>query len=579
MKKAKTLVFLLLAFTLILSACQLDPTDNTSNDGATLDPTSMALSEQLYPGEEETVTSEDEAPKWWNEVVFYEIFVRSFKDSDGDGIGDFQGIISMLDYLNDGDLETTDDLGIGGIWLMPIMPSPSYHGYDVTNYQSVNPDYGTMADFKELLDECHKRGIRVVIDFVINHTSNQHPWFVQSQDPNSSFRDWYVWESTNPGKPGPWGQNAWYEKDGAWYYAPFWSGMPDLNYNHPMVSKAIYSATKFWLDLGVDGFRVDAARYLFEDGVSQQDTKSSIAWFQDWRDYYLSINPEAYTVGEVWTDTQVIAKYDQPTKGMQNYFMFDLATDILGGLYSPDPARIMASYMNSLTYFPDQQFATFLSNHDQQRVASYFSDKLDRQKLAAFLYLTGPGVPYLYYGEEIGMLGNKPDEKIRTPMQWSNDAQAGFSAGDPWQEINPDWETKNVQVQEADPDSLLNWYRGLINLRNKYLGLQYGNYIPITVNNECRRVYGVVRELGAETYIIIANLGVQRLEGCTFSYEPSRRIVTETPPFFDTIIWGEGSYSHQYSEDPNAPNTFTIPDGLDGGETLIIEISNLRKKR
>ena len=574
MKKTKTLVFLILAFALVLSACQPDQTDITSNNGATLDPTAMALSEQLYPGEEETVTSEDEAPKWWNEVVFYEIFVRSFKDSDGDGIGDFQGIISMLDYLNDGDPETTDDLGIGGIWLMPIMPSPSYHGYDVTNYQSVNPDYGTLADFKELLDECHQRGIRVVIDFVINHTSNEHPWFVQSQDPNSSFRDWYVWEDTNPGKPGPWGQNAWYEKDGGWYYAPFWSGMPDLNYNHPMVNKSIYNATKFWLDLGVDGFRVDAARYLFEDGVSQQDTKSSIAWFQNWRDYYLSINPEAYTVGEVWTDTQVIAKYDQPTKGMQNYFMFDLASDILGGIYSPDPARIMASYMNSLTYFPDQQFATFLTNHDQQRVASYFSDKLDRQKLAAFLYLTGPGVPYLYYGEEIGMLGNKPDEKIRTPMQWSNDAQAGFSAGDPWQEINPDWETKNVQAQEADPDSLLNWYRALINLRNRYPGLQYGNYIPITVNNECRRVYGVVRELGAETYIIIANLGVQRLEDCTFSYEPSRKTVTETPPSFDTIIWGEGSYSPQYSEDPNAPNTFTIPDGLDGGETLIIEISN-----
>src|SRR5690606_39119862 len=155
--------------------------------------------------------------------------------------------------------------------------------------------------------------------------------------------------------------------------------MPDLNYHEPMVTKAIYNASKFWLDLGVDGFRVDAARYLFEEGVTQQDSKGSIAWFQDWRNYYLDIKPQAYTVGEVWTDTQIIAKYNEPTRGMQQYFMFDLAADVLGGIYSPDPSRIMKSYLDTLEYFPDQQFATFLTNHDQQRVASYFSSRLQPQ--------------------------------------------------------------------------------------------------------------------------------------------------------------------------------------------------------
>ena len=152
---------------------------------------------------------------WWKDVVFYEIFVRSFKDSNGDGIGDFNGIIEMLDYLNDGDPNTTHDLGIGGIWLMPINPSPSYHGYDVSDYKAVNPDYGTLEDFKNLIKECHKRGIRVVMDFVINHTASDHPWFESSIDPESEYRDWYVWTDKRPDNTsGPWGSNAWYQKAG-----------------------------------------------------------------------------------------------------------------------------------------------------------------------------------------------------------------------------------------------------------------------------------------------------------------------------------------------------------------------------
>lgn len=561
MNLPKHAIAAIILLSLLLAACQ--PAVQTAEPTVTAEPSAPAAP---LPTETDELPADEDPMSWWNEVVFYEIFVRSFKDSDGDGIGDFQGIISQLDYLNDGDPSTMDDLGIGGIWLMPIMPSPSYHGYDVTNYQTVNPDYGTLGDFKQLLEECHQRGIHVVIDFVINHTSSEHPWFLSSQEPASGFRNWYVWEGKNPGRTGPWGQNAWYETNGYYYYAPFWSEMPDLNYHEPMVTKAIYNASKFWLDLGVDGFRVDAARYLFEEGVTQQDSKSSIAWFQDWRNYYLDIKPQAYTVGEVWTDTQIIAKYNEPTRGMQQYFMFDLAADVLGGIYSPDPSRIMKSYLDTLEYFPDQQFATFLTNHDQQRVASYFSSRLQPQKLAAFVYLTGPGTPYLYYGEEIGMIGGKPDELIRKPMQWSAQANAGFSDAEPWQELAKGWEETNVETESADPESLLNWYKALVNTRNQLPTLQKGSYLPFI--SSCRRLYTVARVYEDQVVLVMANLGVQTMENCTISIEESPLAGTWNVE----NVWGESPFSEITFSDNGSLSEFLVAPLIEGGQTLILTL-------
>lgn len=561
MNLPKHAIAAIILLSLLLAACQ--PAVQTAEPTVTAEPSAPAAP---LPTETDELPADEDPMSWWNEVVFYEIFVRSFKDSDGDGIGDFQGIISQLDYLNDGDPSTTDDLGIGGIWLMPIMPSPSYHGYDVTNYQTVNPDYGTLGDFKQLLEECHQRGIHVVIDFVINHTSSEHPWFLSSQEPASGFRNWYVWEGKNPGRTGPWGQNAWYETNGYYYYAPFWSEMPDLNYHEPMVTKAIYNASKFWLDLGVDGFRVDAARYLFEEGVTQQDSKSSIAWFQDWRNYYLDIKPQAYTVGEVWTDTQIIAKYNEPTRGMQQYFMFDLAADILGGIYSPDPSRIMKSYLDTLEYFPDQQFATFLTNHDQQRVASYFGSRLQPQKLAAFIYLTGPGTPYLYYGEEIGMIGGKPDELIRKPMQWSAQANAGFSDVEPWQELAKGWEETNVETESADPDSLLNWYKALVNTRNQLPALQKGSYLPFI--SSCRRLYTVARVYEDQVVLVMANLGVQTMENCTISIEESPLAGTWNVE----NVWGESPFGEITFADNGSLSEFLVAPLIEGGQTMILTL-------
>lgn len=549
--KNRTIAAFLL-FTLLLSACQ---PALQANPTATLAPIVTEEFGDVLDAEE---TSVEDPNAWWNEVIFYEVFVRSFKDSDGDGIGDFQGIISQLDYLK--------ELGVGALWLMPIMPSPSYHGYDVSNYQAVNPDYGSLGDFEELLQEAHNRDMRIVIDFVINHTSSEHPWFLSSQDLNSGFRNWYVWEEQNPNRAGPWGQNAWYEKNGSWYYAPFWSEMPDLNYYEPMVTKAIQNATKFWLDLGVDGFRVDAARYLFEEGYSQQDNKASITWFQDWRKFYTEINPDTYTVGEVWTDTQIIAKYNQPTKGMQEYFAFDLASDILGGIYSPDASRIIKSYLETLDAFPDQQFATFLTNHDQQRLASFFSGRVFDQKLASFIYLTGPGTPYIYYGEEIGMTGNKPDELIRRPMQWSSEANAGFSTAKPWQALGEGWEETNVALQSEDPESLLTWYQGLAEVRNNSEALQKGSYLPFT--SSCRRLYAVARQFEDEIVLVLANLGVQEMENCTISIEES--------PFSGTWkvenLWGELPFDQISFDEQGALVDFELMPLMSGGETLILSL-------
>jgi len=518
----------------------------------------------LQPGSRITRDQTD----WWQDIVFYEIFVRSFKDSDGDGIGDFQGIIQQLDYLNDGDPDTQDDLGIGGIWLMPINPSPSYHGYDVTDYYTVNPDYGTMEDLKQLLDEAEKRGIKIIIDLVLNHTSTEHPWFQASRDPGSEYHDWYIWSETNPQIPGPWFQNAWHRdsSNGMYYYGIFWSGMPDLNFDNPAVSDEMMNISKFWLEeVGVDGFRVDAARYLFSDGIAQQDTQATIAWFEEWREFYKAVNPVAFTVGEVWTDLQVTAKY---ADGMDSLFMFDLAEDIKNSIYAPNPSKIIKSYLDILDYFPDGHFSTFLSNHDQQRVMSFYTGDIPKAKLAAYLYLTGPGVPFIYYGEEIGMTGNKPDELLRTPMQWSSEQSGGFTEGTSWQPLNSDYVEVNVAQQDGAPDSLLNHYRDLTQIRNQHSVLRIGAYLPFT--STCRLVYPVLRVEGEQTIILLANLGRQVLEDCTISIEESPL----SGQYEVEVLFGQGTFAPLSFGENGSLNEYALPEGIAPWEQFILSLNS-----
>jgi len=441
---------------------------------------------------------------WWNDTVFYEVFVRSFYDSDGDGIGDLKGLISKLDYLNDGDPATQTDLGVNGLWLMPIQPSPSYHGYDVTDYYQVNPEYGTLEDFKELIDAAHQRGIRIIIDLVLNHTSIEHPWFVSAEDPASEKRDWYVWSDTDPGILGPWGERAWHKLGNAYYYGVFWDRMPDLNYRNPAVSAEMEKVVRFWLaELGADGFRVDGAKHLIEEGENQINTKPTHEWFKQFRTVYKGINPQVITVGEVRDSIFAAAPYARGDE-FDLVFDFDLASAILNGVNGVDGEKIQNAISFTLSKYKPGQFATLLTNHDDPRVMTHFQADIGKMKNAATIYLTMPGVPFLYYGEEIGMQGTKPDELIRTPMHWSAEAQAGFTTGTPWEPVRRDYQEVNLASQADLPDSLWTHYRSLLALRNSYESLRVGEYIPVqTGSNE---IYAALRQTEDQTILILVNL-------------------------------------------------------------------------
>jgi len=419
---------------------------------------------------------------WWADAVFYEVFVRSFQDSDGDGIGDLRGLIERLDYLNDGDLSTADDLGVTALWLMPICESPSYHGYDVTDYYDVESDYGTLNDLRQLLDEAHARGIRVIIDLVLNHTSSSHPWFQASRGPASMYRDWYIWSDTLPSYTGPWGQRVWHFGGVGFYYGLFWSEMPDLNYRNPAVSVQMFDVVRFWLDeVGVDGFRLDAIRHLIENGEQQENTVATHFWLKGLSAVAKGWNHDALLMGEVWDSPAAIVSYLDHE--MDLCFEFSLAGAILSGVRDGKRSEIEDALQTIQQTYPEGQYGTFLSNHDQERVMSQLKGNEAKAKLAASILLTLPGTPFVYYGEEIGMMGTKPDELIRTPMQWSAEQDRGFTTGIPWQSYSNPQSGNTVEVQSNQNDSLLSIYRALIRTRQANRVLQAGKLILVDVGH------------------------------------------------------------------------------------------------
>jgi glycosidase len=457
---------------------------------------------------------------WWNDAVFYEVFVRSFYDSNGDGIGDLQGLIKKLDYLNDGNPSTTSDLGVAGIWLMPIFLSPSYHGYDVTNYKDINQDYGTLQVFQALIDSAHARGIRVVIDFVMNHTSSQHTWFVQSSSsPTSPFRDWYVWRSTDPGDIGPWGQKVWYLNNGAYYFALFWSGMPDLNYSNTLVKSTMFEASKFWLDtMRVDGFRLDAAKHIFEDGPVMENVPATFTFLRDFRQFTKGVKSDMMTVGEVWSPTAQVAPYVDGT-GLDFCFEFQLASTIIDAVKTGQPGEVDAQMQTVVRSYPPLQYATFLTNHDQDRVFAQLSQDSGKMKLAAALYLTLPGVPFVYYGEEIGMTGAGVDENKRTPMQWNDSVYAGFTTGVPWRPVNSGFAQVNVRTMQSDSLSLWSWYRKLISARNANVSLRTGDYASMSTPNI--GLYAFARRTSGEVAFVLHNFTSTAMSNTVLSLDSS----------------------------------------------------------
>jgi glycosidase len=460
---------------------------------------------------------------WWNDRVFYEIFVRSFYDSDGDGTGDLQGLTQKLDYLNDGDPATDDDLGITGIWLMPINDSPSYHGYDATDYRTINPDYGTTADFQAFLDAAHDRGIKVIIDYVMNHCSNQHPWFVAAGNNDPVYRDYFRWSPEHPGYTGPWGQDVWHWHPSDWYYGLFWSGMPDLSYETQAVKDTMFATATYWLDtIGVDGFRLDAVLYIIEEGEQLQNTASTLAFWQDYNTHVKAVKPDVLSVGEAWTSTSIVLQYVTDDR-LDFCFEFDLSYATVGAVNAGDAGYLGTKANEVYHLYPHLQFGTFLTNHDQDRVFTVLGEDEDKAKLAAGIYLTLPGIPFVYYGEEIGMTGSGDHLNIRTPMQWTDGPNAGFTTGTPWQGINANYEQYNVAVEELDPESLLNWYKRLIHVRNQSPALRRGTHHALA--SSASEVLAFVRHDDQQRVISIANtapyaLSDVTLTGSALSLEP-----------------------------------------------------------
>ncbi|MGH7244634.1 MAG: alpha-amylase family glycosyl hydrolase [Phycisphaerales bacterium] len=464
---------------------------------------------------------------WWNDAIFYQVFVRSFKDSEkgplaNDGIGDFAGLIEKLDYINDGDPNTTTDLGATAIWLMPVFEGPTYHGYETSDYYKIESEHGTNEDFKRFMAECKKRGIRVILDLVLNHTSSQHPWFKNAADPKDPHHDWFIWSKDKPAWKGPWNQDVWFPArdaggrqsaggGGPYFYGIFSSHMPDLNYRNPEVTQEMDKVTEFWIkDYGLDGYRLDAIRHLVEDGPQQENTKETHEWLRNWHKFYKSVNKDAFTVGEVWTDTATIASYvpDQ----LDTCFEFEMSFATIDAVNTADAKRIKDATVHAWAAYPRNQFCTFLSNHDQTRTMTRFGDDFSKAKLAASLLFTQPGIPFMYYGEELGIVGDKPDENIRTPMQWTGDANAGFTTGKPWRAANKDTTTKNVQSESSDPNSLLSLYRKLTRLRQSNPALAKGDYTALDASD--KSVYAFARTEGKQTIIVVANLSDKPVQGC-----------------------------------------------------------------
>jgi alpha-amylase len=478
---------------------------------------------------------------WARRAVFYEIFVRSFADSNGDGIGDLPGLTAKLDYLNDGDPGTTSDLGIDGIWLMPIFASPSYHGYDVTDYERIDPEYGTGDDFQRLLAEAHRRGIRVIVDLVINHTSSQHPWFGDSaSSPTATKRNWYVWRADDPGWTQPWGGDnpTWHEKNGSYYYAILWGGMPDLNFRTPAVRSEVERLAQEWLARGVDGFRLDAARHIVADGPGQlqNDTPETHAFWKEFSQSVRASHPGALLVGEAWAPTATIATYYGSTATVRGgdelpmCFDFPLAGAIVNGVREGEAAPIEAALEATAKDFPSGVLdATFLTNHDMIRLATQLDNDQGALKSAAAVLLTLPGTPFLYYGEEVGLENGarqRDDRFKRTPMPWDDTSGGGFTAGTPWFPFAPGRDGANVAAELDDPSSLLSRYRTLIRLRKVTPVLAEGGLRPLSAAGP---VLAFLRTGGADGALVVHNLGATVITAGPFSLAgtPGEALLTD----------------------------------------------------
>jgi alpha-glucosidase len=491
-----------------------------------------------------THAAEEASNAWWQHAVFYEIYPRSFADSNNDGVGDLNGIASKLDYLK--------DLGVDAIWISPCFPSPQVDfGYDVSDYENIDPMYGTLADFDNLAREAKKRNIHIILDFVVNHTSDQHKWFLDSKSSRTSaHRDWYIWrDGKGPGEPpnnwvSTFGGSAWQfdPTTNQYYYHYFYPQQPDLNWRNPAVKDAMFDVTRFWYKRGVSGFRLDAVDTLFEDPnlkdnpikkpgknafgdpfeVNKYNTKlpevhDILRGLRQVADQY-----DAVLIGETWTANvaELNQYYGKGNNELQlpMDFLFTMVNKL-----SPAEFRKQIAEVNAASGWP-----TFvISNHDIVRSYDRYGDGKHNDeiaKLMAGLYLTLRGTPILYYGEEIGMkttpptrredvkdpIGIKgwPKEKgrdgERTPMQWNDSENAGFTKGTPWLPVPPTYKTHNVADESKDPNSVLEFYKNVLKLRHDNQALLSGSYEPI--NESDPNVLSYLRVYKGQGVVVALNM-------------------------------------------------------------------------
>ena len=464
---------------------------------------------------------------WWKHAVIYEIYPRSFQDSNGDGVGDINGITSRLDYLR--------DLGIDAIWISPMYPSPLVDfGYDISDYTSIDPLYGTLADFDRLVSEAKKRNIRVIMDFVPNHTSDQHPWFAESRSSRTNpKRDWYIWrDGKGPDQP-PNNWQSWFGHS-AWkfdpitnqyYYHHFYTEQPDLNWRNPQVRNAMYDAMRFWLGRGVAGFRIDAVSRLFEDPNLHDDPilpgknaygDPNIAhkYTDNLPEVHQVLREMRSVVNEFPGNPVLISEADEPniaeltkmygSKNDEIQLPMDFQIADVNKLSAPDFRRLLDEIDRNPA---GGQPHYFFSNHDQPRQWDRYGDGVHNDqiaKLMAALLLTTRATPLMYYGEEIGMRTTDPVRKEdvqdpigklgwpqekgrdgeRTPMQWDTSKEAGFSTAEsPWLPVPPSSAEYNVKVESQDPNSILSFYKRLLALRRSEPGLRDGKYLPLDRGN------------------------------------------------------------------------------------------------
>jgi glycosidase len=456
----------------------------------------------------------------WQHGAFAEIFVRGYKDSDGDGIGDLRGLTQSLDYLR--------DLGVRGIWLMPITRSQDRdHGYAVSDYRDIEPAYGSLADFDELLRQAHARGIGVIIDYVINHSAASNPIFVDaSRSGDSRYRSWYVWRDVAPAGWKIMGKDPWVRTPNGAYLAQFSATMPDFNLLNPEVVAYHKDNLRFWLNRGVDGFRFDAVTHLVEYGPdSWYDQPADYALMNEFRGL-VDTYSHRYVVCEA---TRNAAAYAAPG-ACGAAFALDrgpLIVDAARG--KQDAIRAVADFFSNAP----PSMATMISNHDLfagERLWDQVEGDAAQYRLAAATYLLQPGTPFIYYGEEIGMSaapGLSGDPKLRTPMSWNHDpVNAGFSSAKPYRVVAANAGQQNVDSQKAIPDSLLSYYKALLDLRNRYPSIARGSYESPTVNG---KLMSYRRKFGEEITLVLINYGRKRADAIVREMAPSERFAQVFP--------------------------------------------------